>query len=176
MNPRKLTVTLLILFAVLSRFLPHPPNFTPVLAIGLFGGATFSKRSLAFIIPLAAMAFSDLFLGLHSTLMWVYGAMLLSVGIGILIHRRKSALTILSGTIGSAILFFVITNFGVWITGGGYGHPLTISGLTACYVDAIPFFRNTLVSNLVYTGVLFGAFESLARIFPVIRIDTAPAN
>jgi hypothetical protein len=148
----------LILAAALSRLLPHPDNFTPVMAIALAGGVYLDKR-LALIIPLAALIISDIFIGFHNTIFFVYGSFVLIGCLGLWLKSHKRLLTILGTALLSSFLFFIITNFGVWITGGGWFYPKTWQGLIECYTLAIPFFRNTIAGDLVYTGVLFGLFE-----------------
>ncbi|NOZ07255.1 MAG: hypothetical protein GXO91_00070 [FCB group bacterium] len=169
MQPRKSTLVIMVLLAALTRFIPHPPNFTPIIAIGLFGGAYLSDKRLAFIVPMAAMFLADLFLGLHNTLIWVYLSLLLVVFIGFSLRGKIRALPVLGATLGGAALFFVLTNFGVWITGGGYHHPLTAAGLLAVYADGIPFFGNTLISSLLYSALLFGVFEIASEKIPVLQ-------
>jgi len=151
-----LLAVLLVAFAALSRFIPHPANFTPIAAMALFGGVYFGKR-YAFVIALAAMLVSDYFIGFHNLLPYVYGSFILTGLIGIWLKGHKSIGWIVGASLSSSVLFYVITNFGVWMTGG---YPPTTAGLAECYIAAIPFFRNTLLGDLVYVGVLFGLYES----------------
>ncbi len=169
-NSRFLILTIFIVAAALLRLVPHPPNFSPIIAIALFGGAYFSHRGAAFIVPLLAMGIADLFLGFHQVMPFIYGSFLLIVGIGFYLKSNKRVLPILGGTIGASILFFLVSNFGVWLTGTMY--PMTFSGLTACYTAAIPFFHNTLLSGLLYSGVLFGSFELLKRKYPALATSS----
>ena len=164
MSPKTAFVVLLIVLAALSRLLPHPPNFSPVIAMALFGGALIADRKLALIMPLLALLLSDLILGLHGTMLYVYGAMALITAMGFLLSKRRSPLRIAGFALGGSVLFFVLTNFGVWLSGAMY--PMTPSGLAACYVAAIPFFHNTLIATALYSAVLFSAewlFRSLQR-------------
>lgn len=170
---RFIILTLFIVAAALLRLLPHPPNFSPIIAIALFGGAYFSSRGAAFIVPMIAMGLSDIFLGFHQSMPFVYASFLLIVGIGFVLKSHKRFTPILSGAVGSSILFFLVTNFGVWLTGTMYPH--TFSGLLSCYAAAIPFFQNTLLSGLLYTGVLFGSFELLKRKYPSLSLEFAEA-
>jgi hypothetical protein len=149
----------LILAAALSRLLPHPANVTPIAAMALAGGVYFNKR-IALIVPLAALVLSDLFIGFHNTALFVYGSFILIGFIGLWLQSHKKMLPIAGAALVSSILFFVVTNFGVWITGGGWFYPKTWQGLIECYTLALPFFRNTIVGDMVYTAVLFGLFES----------------
>jgi hypothetical protein len=150
--------SILIFTAALSRLLPHPDNFTPIMAIALAGGVYLDKR-FALIVPLAALFLSDIFIGFHNTIFFVYGSFILIGFVGLWLKSHKKLLPIIGSTLLSSTLFFIITNFGVWITGGGWFYPKTWQGFIECYTLAIPFFRNTIAGDLVYTGVLFGLFE-----------------
>jgi len=157
----------LIVAAAVARILPHPWNFTPVGAIALFAGAHLRSRRLAYAVPLAAMLVSDLVIGLHPLMPVVYACFALTVGIGRLLRGRRTPLPVAGATLASSVLFFVVTNFGVWALGGWY--PLNLPGLIACYVAGIPYFRNTLLSDALYTAVLFGGLALAERAFPSLR-------
>jgi len=148
----------LILIGVSLRLLPHPPNFAPIAAIALFGGVYFSRK-IAFILPITAMIISDMFIGYYefSLMAFVYGSFLLTVILGFYLKKNKQWYTIGGSAILSAILFFLITNFAVWAFTPWYAK--TISGLIQCYLMALPFFKNTLLGNLFYVTVFFGAYE-----------------
>ena len=156
-----------ILVAAALRLLPHPPNFTPIGAMALFGGAYFGKRALAFAAPLGALLLSDAILGFHSGMAFVYGSVALIVLIGWAVARRITPLTIAGAALASSVLFFIVTNFGTWATGELY--PPTIAGLAACYVAAIPFFQNTLAGDLFFSALLFGGFALLEQRLPTLR-------
>lgn len=157
----------LIAMALLGRVLPHPDNFTPVLAVALFGGAMLSA-GLAYVVPLLAMFASDLALG-HSfgwmTLV-IYSCFLVGVGLGQWLGKNRTWARTGLVTLCGSLLFYVITNFAVWIlpdsqhTVGLY--PRTLDGLIQCYWMALPFFRNSLTGDLFWTAILFGVFD-LAR-------------
>ena len=157
----------IILAAALSRLLPHPPNMTSVTAVALFGGAYFSDRRLAFLVPLAALFLSDLVLGFYDHMGVVYASFALIVCIGLWLGKDRSVVRIAAATLASSILFFLLTNFGVWAFGSLY--PRTLDGLITCYVAAIPFFRNTLQGDILYTFILFGGFALLERRFSMLR-------
>ncbi|HEX8931783.1 MAG TPA: DUF6580 family putative transport protein [Patescibacteria group bacterium] len=146
---------LLIIGGALMRLVPHLPNFTPIAGMALFGGV-FLKKRYALIIPLAAMLVSDFFIGFHSLMPYVYGSFVLSGLIGLWLRSHKNVFTIVSATFLSSVLFFLITNFGVWAEGM---YARNLSGLLESYMMAIPFFRNTVLGDLFYTGVFFGAYE-----------------
>ncbi|MCL5969874.1 MAG: hypothetical protein M1450_00010 [Patescibacteria group bacterium] len=145
----------IIFFAVILRLLPHPANFAPIGALALFGGVYLNKK-YALILPLLVMLISDFFLGFHNTMIFVYGSFILMGLIGIWIRKNKNIKNIVFASIFSSILFFIVTNFGVWVMGW---YPKTFQGLISAYVLAIPFFRNTIMGDLFYTGVFFGAYE-----------------
>ncbi|MEX0772769.1 MAG: DUF6580 family putative transport protein [Balneolales bacterium] len=166
-NPKHILMLIvagLIIMAATTRLLPHPPNFTPIIAIALFAGTYFKKSMWAWALPLAVMVVSDL------ALWWLYGyaffspmrlviylSLLVMVGFGGAISRNISVTHIAGGAFAGAILFFMVTNFAVWITGTLY--PITWEGLAMCYTAGIPFFRNTLISAFIYSAVMFGAVE-----------------
>ena len=148
---------LIIGVATLMRFLPHPPNFTPVLAIGLFAGASIRHPLLSLIIPLFVMLISDYFIGFHGLLGWVYGSIALSIFIGRFFNMNALFSSTLFSSLSSSALFFIITNFGVWVHSTQL-YPKTVNGLVQCYVAAIPFFTNTLLSTLLYSFAIFSAY------------------
>jgi hypothetical protein len=164
-KPRFVALVILILAATASRLIPHPPDFTPITAIALFGGAYFSKKWLSFLVPLASLVLSDLVLG-HFAGPYVYGSFALIVCIGFLLYRRRKPLAIGFAAMASSILFFVLANFGVWLSGLLY--PRTMAGLAACYIAAIPFFRNMMLGDAFYTAVLFGGFALAERFWPAL--------
>jgi hypothetical protein len=147
----------LILAAAFSRLLPHPVNVAPIAAMALAGGVYLDKR-FALLVPLIALVLSDLVIGLYPILLFVYGSFLLIGLLGLWLKSHKKPLPVFGAALLSSILFFVITNFGVWII-GPETYPRTLPGLVECYTAAIPFFKNTVAGDLVYTGVLFGMFE-----------------
>lgn len=153
--------SLIIVFAVLLRLMPHLPNMVPIGAMALFGGAYLNKK-YALIVPLVAMFISDIFLGFHVTMPFVYGSFLLIGLIGMWLRNNKNVKTVVGATLFSSLLFFVITNFGVWLVGGLY--PKTLSGFVECYIYALPFFRNTITGDLFYTGLFFCSYELLLRL------------
>jgi hypothetical protein len=147
-----------ILGAALSRLLPHPANFTPVLAISLFSGAYLSSRWVAAIIPVAAVFLSDIFIGFHNLMLPIY----LLLALGSVAGRglaNGSASRITFVTLAGSSVFFIVTNFLVWISSGMY--TLDLPGLIQCYTLAIPFFQNQVAGDLIYSGVLFGSMHYL---------------
>jgi hypothetical protein len=173
-HARLLALLSAILVAAALRLLPHPPNFTPVGAMALFGGAYLGRRAVAFVAPLAALLLSDAVLGFYSG-MWVnYLAVSLIVLIGWGLLAQRSVLRLGIAAVASSILFFVLSNFGVWALSGMYPHDL--AGLAACYVAAIPFFQNTVAGDLFYTTLLFGGFAIAERLVPQLRERRTPQH
>jgi hypothetical protein len=156
----------MIVFAAITRLLPHPPNFTAVTALALFAGAQISDRRLAVLVPLAALFLTDLALGLHSGMLLVYLCVAAVVGMGALVGPHLQPLKLAGASVAGSVLFFAVTNFGVWARDGLYAH--TMAGLAECYVAAIPFFQNAIVGDLFYTAALFGGFEFLRRAVPAL--------
>ncbi len=150
-------LTALVLGAALTRLLPHYPNFTAIGGLALFGGAYFDKKWQSFVIPFAALFLTDLLLGFHSTMFAVYGSFALIILLGMSLSKKRTVTSVLLASVTSSVLFFVITNLGMWMTMGMY--PKTAAGLGMCYTAAIPFFHTTLLGDLFFTSVLFGAYE-----------------
>ena len=151
-------ITTFVLIGVGLRLLPHPPNFTPIAAIALFGGVYFSKR-MALALPLAAMIISDIFIGYYefSLMFSVYGSFLLCVILGFWLKKHKKWYTVIGSSILGAVLFFLITNLAVWAFTPWYAK--TLSGIIQSYLMALPFFKYTLLGDLFYVIIFFGAYE-----------------
>lgn len=173
-------ITLLILLAALSRLIPHPANFAPIGGMALFGAAYYSRRAWAFVIPVISMWISDLvlnnvvygayfdgFVWFYRGAWFTYGAFILIVLLGIFTLRKIKVPNLLFSALGASVIFFLVSNFGVWFSGTMY--PKDFGGLIACYTAGIPFFKNTVMGDLFYTAFLFGAFELSARRFPVLK-------
>jgi hypothetical protein len=156
-----------ILAAAALRLVPHPPNFTPIGAMALFSGAYLGRRPVAFAVPIGALLLSDLVLGFYHGQATVYFSVALIVMIGMAALSRVSPLRVGAAALISSILFFVITNFGMWLFSGFY--PTTLAGLEACYVAAIPFFQNTIAGDLFYATLLFGGFRIAELLIPALR-------
>jgi hypothetical protein len=137
----------------------HAWNFTPVIALALFSGV-YLKKKQAIVLPLLLLVVTDMILGFHETIFFTWGSIVLIAVIGLWIRKNKNFKRVLGGGIASAILFYVITNFGVWFMMNMY--PKTLAGLVECYVAAIPYFRNTMVSTFIYGFILFGGYEAVA--------------
>lgn len=156
-----LLIITLIAIAAGLRLLPHAPNFAPIGALALFGGA-YLKKHWSYVLPIGAMIASDLLIGLYNfkIMAAVYLSFILIVFLGTLARQQKSAAKIIGLTLTGSIVFFFITNFAVWALTPMY--PQTISGLASCFIAALPFFKNTLLGDLFYVGIFFGSFEIIS--------------
>jgi hypothetical protein len=156
----------LVLIAGLSRLIPHPWNFTAVGAMALFSGSRMPHKGLAFLAPLLTLLWTDAILGFHSTAVYVYAAVALITIIGFFTEHKPSR--IFAGSLVSSVLFFAITNFGVWLTQDLY--PKNASGLIESYVMAIPFFGNQILGDLFYVGLLFGVYQAVKTYVPSLKL------
>jgi hypothetical protein len=175
-SPGPLVLGAMILLAVATRLLYHfqpglvPPNFSPVEAVALFGGAYFADRRLALLVPLAAMALSDLVIGFHGLLWLVYACVAVSTVLGFGLRGKVGVARVVAYSVIGSTLFFIATNFGVWF--GSSMYPQTWAGLVECYVAAIPFYKNTLAGTLFYAALMFGGFALLRARVPQLRAQT----
>ena len=156
------------LLRVIFSYIPALANFSPVAAMALFGGYYFRNKRLAFSVMILIMFLSDVALeiafrlnlrefgGFHAVMPYVYIGFIAVVVIGGLLKNTKP-LTLIGGSLLSSFIFFLVSNFGVWMTGNIY--PLSFEGLTTCYIAAIPFLRYTIVGDLFFVGVMFGALH-----------------
>lgn len=162
-------ILLLIIAAAFSRLIPHYPNFTAVGAIALFSGAYLNRNWMAYLVPLFALFISDIFLGFHEGMIAVYAATLLVVFIGnSMLNNKVRTVPVAFAAVLSSVSFFLITNFAVWLS--GFLYPRDLTGLVTCYVAAIPFFHSTLLADLFYSAVLFGAYEILLKRYPNLAL------
>ena len=147
-----------------SRFIPHPPNFTSLIAISFYIPAVFGIRYIPVVV--FALLFTDLIIGFHSTILFTSGSVIL---IGLISKFfNKSILFRVSGAIVGAVIFFLFSNFGVWL-GGYYGY--NFNGLISCYLLALPFFGNTLVSTILFSAVIEGILKiELIKNFSRVKI------
>ena len=148
---------ILIIVGFLMRLLPHAANTAPIAAIAIFAGAYLDKR-IAPWVPLAIMVITDLVIGLHDVFLYTWGAFIIIAFLGMRLRRQRTPSRIFTTTVFSALIFFAITNFGVWMA----WYPRTPEGFISCYINALPFLRNTMLSNVLFSFVLFGSYE-LAR-------------
>jgi hypothetical protein len=158
--------------AALARLIPHPPNFTPVGAMALFGGACLTDRRLALVLPLGALFLSDLVLGLHALIPVVYGCFALNVLLGRWLRSRRAVVTTAAVTLAGSVQFFIIINFACWL----HGYPHTAAGLVASYLAGVPFFQNTLAGDVVFATALFGGLALAEWRYRALREPTALAT
>lgn len=186
--PGPLLLAAMIVAAALSRFLPTPPNFAPVVAIALFAGAFFARRGLAIAVPLVVMALSDLVLGFvrggtfmeyFTTTMYApsllanYACMALIVVMAFGLRGRVSGARVLGYSLAGSLVFFALSNLAVWLTAMSVpGHAACMAGLAPCFAAAVPFFKWTLLSTLFYSALLFGGFALLRARMPALRPQT----
>jgi len=149
---------ILLAIGIAARLITHEPNFTPTIALVLFGGVYLNKR-YAVLLPVMLMMLTDLFLGAHNTILFTWGSLIAIAFIGLAMRNRKNAATIAGSSMLAAVVFFIVSNFGVWAVGW---YPYTLEGFISCYVAAIPFFRSTVASTLFYSCVFFGLYEIIA--------------
>jgi uncharacterized membrane protein len=153
---------LLIIVGIFSRLLPHPANVTAVGALAVFSGSKFGKTK-AVIITVASMFLSDTVLGFHNVMWATYGCIAVSVLLAHYFLRKQSVVRVAGVTLASSLLFYLVTNFAVWLVPGSM-YPKTMVGLMDSYIMALPFFRNSLIGDLFYTGVFFGGWEFVASL------------
>ena len=166
-NKSVLMITAIVIFGVIARLLPHFPNFAPMGAIALFAVAFYKRKSLALIMPVTAWWLSFLFLNntryaVTEEISWFtldqlfsIIALIIIVVLGGLLLKKVSLSKVILGSTGASLVFFVISNFGVWMKGMLY--PKTIQGLIECYSMALPFYQATFLSDMIYSSMFFGA-------------------
>lgn len=167
----------MIALAAASRFLPHPPNFTPITGMALFGAAHFAKKYWAFIIPFAALWLSSLVLDnvflaqYYTEFQWfsqpfVFASLALIVALGLFGLKKVTPANLIGTSLVASTVFFLVTNFGSWATDIMGLYPDNMNGLLACYTAGLPLFLNTLLGDLFYVGVLFGSYELVKNQLP----------
>jgi len=185
MKTRTFIIVGAVLLAALTRLMPHPQNFAPITAMALFGAATLADRRWGILTPLLALFVSDLCIdvanrmglmtswGFYSGMWLVYATTFLIALVGLLLRNHRTVWAIAGATLAGSVIFFLVTNFGVWAFGGldlyGNPYPQSFEGLIACYVAAIPFFKNSLLGDAVYSTVLFGGFALAEMYLPALQ-------
>jgi len=155
-----ITVSIMVAIAAATRFLPHPPNFTAIGGMALFGAASLTNKKLAFLVPIMAMLISDLFIPNGFDLS-VYTAFIAIAAIGLLISNIKGPMPVIVGSISASVIFFAISNFGVWASQAMY--TKNAIGLITCFEAAIPFFPNTLAADLFFSSLLFSSYAIIKK-------------
>jgi hypothetical protein len=194
MEPMKLNRSVLLAFAILIlsaslyRAWPDRPiGFAPQLAMALFGGAVIKDKRWAFMLPLLSMLISDIFYqGLYMngfssikgfyTGQWLNYLLIAGLTLFGFLIKKINVLRVSAFSIIGSVIFFLLSNFGVWIGGGGFGRPKTTDGLMQCYADGLAFFRdnglikgfygNLVLGDLFFCALLFGSFFLLNRAVP----------
>jgi len=175
-------ISIIILLAAFTRIMPHPPNFSPMAAIGLFGAAHFAKKWQAFLIPLIGIWISDLvinnivysshssnFVWFYGGFYWQYISYVFIIFAGLFIFNKGISVTnTLGGMVSSSGIFFLFSNFGVWA--GGAMYTKNFSGLITCYAAGIPFIHNTIISDALFTTVLFGTYYLLQTKYSYLKL------
>jgi hypothetical protein len=164
-NSRFFIISALIILGAFSRLIPHLPNFTCISALALFGAATYHKKILGFLIPLTALFITDCILGFYPGMLWIYGTFALVTIIGFGLRNNLTVTKVIGASLLSSLSFFIITDFGTWISTTLYAH--TPQGLLDCYIAAIPFTRYEVLGTLFYSAVLFGGFYLVQRKTPI---------
>ncbi len=148
-----------IALGVLGRLMPHPHNVTPIAALALFSGFAFARPATAVAVPLVSLLISDALIGFYDMrlMLFVFAGFLAPLLFRPLLRTRPQALVIAGCTVAGSLLFFLISNFGVWLIYDTY--PKSLAGLGACYTAALPFLRNTLAGDLFWSAVFFGLYS-----------------
>lgn len=165
---RFLTIIGFITIGLLSRLLPHPPNFTAINAIALCGACYLGSRWLSFATVLSIVFLTDITLGFHSTMSFVYFSFGLTILIGYKLKNNIALQSIPIVSLATSLLFFLVTNFGIWMVDSLY--PKTLTGLGVCYVAAIPFMMNQVLGDLIYSVVLFGYVQLIEKAYPTKKL------
>ncbi len=170
-NTRFFLLAGLIILAALTRLIDHPANISPIMAIAIFGGALFDNKKIAFVAPLVAMFLSDLFLGFSMISIFVYSGFVIGIFIGFLLKRNIKVRNIIIASLSGSVVFFLLTNLGSWMIDPMY-QPLSVESLMRSYTLAIPFFRNSVLGDIVYVAVLFGSYSLATRFLPLAKAET----
>ena len=156
---RNLIIFSMIVLAVATRLLPHPPNVAPITGIALFAAHRFNDKKLVFLLPLLCMVITDIFLGFHMIIPFVYLSIIAISTLGLFSKKISNGVVLKSSTI-----FFLVSNFGVWLL----GYPNTIAGFISCYTLALPFFFNTIIGDLFFYHVLNISFIKIEKKYPAL--------
>jgi hypothetical protein len=155
----------LILILALARLIPHPPNFTPIIAVAIMSGYFFKNINLSFLALIVAMLVSDLFIGFYENVIFVYASLLLITFIFYKISNKINFKNLFICGFAGSLIFFVVSNFGVWALGGlgvnDLAYEKSLEGLIECYILAIPFFGNTFLSTVIFAYPAIFIYKSL---------------
>ena len=155
----------LIIILAFARLIPHPPNFTPIIAVAIISGYFFKNFNLSVLVLLGAMLISDLFIGFYENIIFVYVSLILITFIFHKISKKINFKNLFIYGFAGSVIFFVISNFGVWALGSpgvqDIAYEKSLSGLIQCYILAIPFFGNTFLSTLIFAYPAIFIYKSL---------------
>ena len=160
---------MLIAFTSLTRIIDHYPNFTAVGALALFAGVNIRDKRYAFLFPFIAMFIADIYLGFHFSIVPVYMCFALAVWIGFAVRKNKTIFRIFSASIISSVIFFLVTNLPFWYANLQL-YPMTLEGTLESYTAALPYFRNQVTGDLIYTALFFGLYEFAFRRIVAYRL------
>ena len=152
---KNILVASIIILAILSRLVPHPPNFAPITGIALFSSKKLNNKLFSVFLPIIPLFISDLFIGISFINIFVYLSFILIYFLGSISPKIDSKTVFLS-----SVMFFILTNLGVWYL----GYPKNIEGLISCFTLAIPFFVNTILGDLFYSFILFRSYKAAEKI------------
>lgn len=164
LTPQVIIIAAFVFAAAIIRLLSYQFewwNFTPIGAMALFSGAYFKDKKMAFIVPIAAMILSDVFIGFYNGIQVVYIAMCIVVLVGFLLQNRVSVASVIGGSLAASVIFFLVTNFALIYPATLYPH--TVAGIIESYTAGLPFFKNTIMGDLIFSAVLFGGYELVKR-------------
>ncbi len=153
-----LPVVLLIILAAITRFIPHPFNFTAVGAMALFSGANFKDKRFAYLMPIGVMLITDLFLGFHFSILPVYACFAFTVWMGTRISSKQNVMNVSGSSIISSVVFFLVTNLPFWYL-DQHLYPMNLQGTFMSYTMALPFFSNQIIGDLFFNGVMFSVYH-----------------
>ena len=153
----------LILILALSRLMPHPDNFTPIIALAIMSSYFFRNVNFSYVVMLFSMLLADFFIGFYSYMLFVYVSLFLIVLIFFKISKKMNYKNLFIFSFFGSVIFFLISNFGVWLVGNLYER--NINGLIECYFMAIPFFKNTIISTLIFSYSSLIIYKSSIKYF-----------
>ena len=157
----------LILILALARLIPHPPNFTPIIAVAILSGYFFKNIYLSFAALLISLLLADFFIGFYNNMIFVYLSLFLIAFVFYKISKQINFKNLFVYSFAGSLIFFVISNFGVWALGnpGVYdvAYENSLNGLVECYILALPFFGNTFLSTLIFAYPVIFIFKYLVK-------------
>ena len=155
----------LILILAFARLIPHPPNFTPIIAVAIMSGYFFKNINLSFLVLIVAMLLSDLFIGFYENVFFVYASLLLITFVFYKISKKINFKNLFIYSFAGSLIFFVVSKFGVWVLGSpgvnNIAYAKDFNGLAECYILAIPFYGNTFLSTLIFAYPAIFIYKSL---------------